>query len=188
MRVISQAEISHARAVRQVGPPPGDVALRATGWGYVVQGNGAAARRAPLVEIVASGLGLFLVMLAAGQWFFTGAGVLPAFKFGASLAFALLGGVLIWYAQRGRLPEVQVDLARRVLRFGTRNRHGRFYLAQIVPFAHVGSVFVYRTRVGMGPSRLYLRHRDTQNVTEIAQGSTPAMEALLARIGGDITG
>lgn len=188
MRVVSPAEIIRARAVRQAGPLPGDVSVRTTAWGYVVQGNGAAARRAPLVEIVASGMGLLLVMLAAGQWFFTDAGVLPAFKFGASVAFALLGGVLIWYAQRGRLPEVQVDLARRALRFGTRNRHGRFHLAQIVPFAHVGSVFIYRMRAGMGPSRLYLRHRDTQNVTEIAQGSAPAMEALLARIGGDITG
>jgi len=165
------------------------VTLRSTYWGYILVPNSAANRRASVVEVLCLFFSVMLIIAGLGQWILPGAATGPevlGIKAGATLVFVLLGGVLMWYAQRGLATEVQIDLVEGQVRLVARNRRGKARVQTAMDFDEVGSAFIHRSHAPFVPSRLFLRYCDTEVLIEVACGPEAELEDLLDRLAADL--
>lgn len=156
-------------------------------WGYMItsqDGSGLASR---LGYLAFRYFGVVLLLAAVGLWMAPGTsmdeGVVPL-KLGVSVLFLLTGGVALWSSGNDRRDEMQVDLERQELRRGYRRGNGRFVTVADLPLSDAGDLFL--TRMGQGPSVLYVRRKSSPQALEIASGPEDLLIPLQQRVTQDI--
>ena len=176
-------------ALQGAGAHPAAVDLSDTEWGYIIRPGEKALTRAAYGEIAASFAAVLLGMAAFGQWLIpgtSGAFDLVPFKIGATVIFFLGASFLYLISRRGLCYEVQIDLARRVMRTARRNRNGHATALSVVPIAEVESVFMQRAKSAFLFNRLFVRIAGARGVTEIAMGPERELAPILQRLSRDL--
>lgn len=155
-----------------------------TFWGYVVRGAGGP----PMMLQVAQGAvltcgaafaaaALVLVAPPAGM----GEG-LGATRAGLAVVLASMSLLLLWFATRGALVELHLDLARGELRELVRHRIGRATLVGRHGLDGGASLSVDRSGPPEAPCALILRLRGEEGGLCIAQGPQEAILELRRRL------
>jgi hypothetical protein len=155
-------------------------------WGYVIRGS----EGPPVLLQVAQG-----VVLALGCAFTAGALALVAGSEGegidgmrAVLATTLssLALLLVWFATRGGVVELHLDLARGELREMVRHRLGRATVLGRHGLAQGASLRVERPGAPGGPAALLLLLRPDGEALCIARGPECALQELRRRLDHDL--
>jgi hypothetical protein len=170
-----------SRAERPAPPPPFEI--RQTFWGYVVRGTDGP----PMLLQVAQGtvLGFGAAFTAAALVLVMGEGVEgdQAMRRGFAVVLSSLALLLMWFATRGGVVELQFDLARGELRELLRHRAGR----ATVLGRHGLDAGAALTIERAGPTcRLLLRLRDDGEALCVAQGPEAALLELRRRLDGEL--
>ena len=168
-----------AITTRRLAPAPAFRVHKAF-WGYVVRGNGGP----PMLLQVAQG-----IVLALGAAFAAGAlallpvggdGLDPA-RAGLAIALISLSLLMLWFATRGGVVELQFDLARGELRELVRHRIGRATLVGRHGLGSGATLLVDRGRAARGHACLILRLRGEEGLC-IAEGPEDAILELRRRL------
>lgn len=168
---------------------PAAVDVNDTEWGYIIRPGEQALTRAAYGEIAASFAAVLLGMAAFGQWLIPGASGafdLVPFKIGATVLFFIGASMLYLISKRGLCYEVQIDLARRVMRTARRNRNGQATALSVVPIAEIESVFMQRAKSAFLFNRLFVRFSGSRGPTEIAMGPERELAPILQRLSRDL--
>jgi hypothetical protein len=157
--------------------------IRKTFWGYVVRGAGGP----PMMLQVAQG-----VVLAFGAAFTAGAlllvtslepgGDLDGMRGGLTVVLSSLALLLIWFATRGGVVELQLDLARGELRELVRHRVGRATVLGRYGLEGGAALMIDRSGPPGSPCSLMLRLREGGEALCIARGPEPALIELRRRL------
>lgn len=116
-----------------------------THWGYIVRATASAGRGIVVAQTMATVIGAIFLAAAIGLW------LVPAAMFGtdamfmrffATVVFAALAAMLLWYASRGVKSEVQIDNSRGEIREVIRNKAGNQTLVGKYGFDAVSGVFL----------------------------------------------
>lgn len=168
----------------RAAPPPA-FAVEEAYWGYAVRPADAGSWPLRLAQGLAWLGGIGLVVLAAGL--LMGPAVDPALdamRQGLGAVAAAAAALLLWFASRGSVVELQVDLARGELREAVRNRAGH----PTVLGRH-GLDAVAALEMDRGPGRsatLSLRLQGSDRRIPVASGPVADLGALLRRLQADI--
>ena len=165
---------------RRLAPAPAFRVHKAF-WGTVVRGRGGP----PVLLQVAQGIVLALgAACAAGALTLASAGGPALNPAGAGLAaaLALLTLLLLWFATRGGVVELQFDLARGELRELVRHRIGPATLVGRHGLGGGATLLVDRGRAARGHAALILRLRGDDGGLCIAEGPEDAILALRRRL------
>ncbi|ALI56076.1 hypothetical protein [Celeribacter marinus] len=157
------------------------IARHATNYGYRVT------RARPMrlwldgVEACVAVAGYAGVLMTAGLWILPGSVVTASvlgIKIGLSLSFGLTGLSLLQVAARGLHREVQVDRKRSQIRLVWRNRKDETRLANVIGFDEIGSLFLRRSAMSGGRTRLFVRITSLKTPVELCSGSEHEMQGL----------
>ncbi|MEM1064474.1 MAG: hypothetical protein AAGJ74_03145 [Pseudomonadota bacterium] len=158
-------------------------------WGYIVGETVGPFDQDRMLEAACRFLGLILIVCAYGQWFLPGSvfvGDVLAMKAALSFFFGSTGAAIYWFASRGLMLEVHVDLARRELRVVNRNSRDQVRLHSRVPMRNIESAFMRRDAGRNGRSHLVVRLRGKAHVLHVASGTELEMHHLHRRLSADI--
>lgn len=110
----------------------------------------------------------------------------PLFKDVASVLFAAVAALLLWFASRGTTPELQVDTTLGEVREVVRNRAGKATLLGRYGFDAIGGVFLDRQVGPKNEATLVLRYQNTAQTLHVASGPIAPLEMLRDRLGRDL--
>lgn len=175
----------HVRPARVTPAPRGRAGYRVeeTCWGYrIVPGTGP--RPGLVVQQV--------LAMVAGAACVAAAVVLLSAGFGAGLMLRLppiavalaAGGLLMWYASRGSVVQIEIDTRQAEVRAVVTNRTGRATVMGRHGFDSIGSVFILRPAAGQ--PTLTLRYRRTARQLHVATGPEDDLVRLRDRLGRDL--
>jgi hypothetical protein len=160
--------------------------VRPSFWGYVIRST----EGAPILFQITQGL-----VLALGAGFGTSAVVLliaPAnqgvsiFHLGLALLLVATSLLLLRFATRGTVVELQIDLARGELREIVRHRVGRPTLLGRHNFDPSASLHINRSGPVEGMPSLVLHHRGSDEGLCIARGPERVLQELRIRLAHDL--
>ncbi len=160
-----------------------------TFWGYIIRGAGLGNLINMSAQIVAAGVGVFLVLTSIIFWLVMGTAVQAHFgglEYGMSIALSLFGLVLIWFASHGVDFELHVNVEERALYEILRNSKGKVRVLQTIPFDTVASVFIDRPQKSGGRARLTLRLRHTPKNVVIATDVEHNLRPILMHLVRDV--
>lgn len=185
----SLASAAPAPAERPAQSDSRVLSVQETMWGYILGEEAGRFDQDRLLELGCRFLGLILILCAYGQWFLPGSvfvGDVLAMKAALSFFFGASGAAIYWFASRGLMLEVHVDLSRRELRVVNRNSRDQVRLHSRVPMRNVESAFMRRDNGRGARTHLMLRLRDKSQVMHVASGSEAEMHHLHRRLSADI--
>jgi len=160
-----------------------------TFWGYIVHGDGSHNLVMVIAQLLAMLTGAFYLALSIAIFSMPKLALDQygmAWRAGASVVFVILGGYLVWFASRGTVTEIQVDIQKGEVRRALRSRAGRTTVLGRYGLDSIGGVFVVRSKQKEGEASLVLRYRNTAKTLEIARGRPAALQRLKDRIGRDL--
>ena len=166
----------------------GGVRLREAYWGFAVA---EATNQDSHLEASIKGLGLLGfpgigVLLAASGVF--GQPLLSPLSITVIVSFWVSGFFLYFYAKRGLLRALQVDVAHAVFRLGTENKTGQFREGLKLPFSKIESIFLMRESSGASSARLFMRLKASSEPVFVLSGPEKVLMPVLERIIASVTG
>lgn len=164
---------------------PRSLQVTETHWGYIVRETLPWLNRGAALEASLRLIGLGAVIGAYGFWLVPGAllvGDVIAMKLVVSLLLAVSGAALYLYANKGFRPELQVDTARRELRFAYRNGRGMSRIGSRIAFGGIESIYVQRNQGEPGRARLYARVAGMPVGLHLIDGPEAALNRLHRRL------
>lgn len=169
-------------------PPPFEV--RKTFWGYVIRGTDGP----PLLLQVAQGTVLALgAACTAGALILVsgldgGEGGTQGIRVTLTIVLCVLALMLVWFATRGGVVELQFDFARGELRELVRHRMGRATVLGRHGLDPEAKLWVTRDGGGRVPCSLLLLLKGESEAICIAQGHEPALQELRRRLDQELRG
>lgn len=175
---------------RDRGRPATGFAVEEFYWGYVVRDT----RGAPLALVAAQAAawagGILCAIAAPGLFVMPGAWAEGpgGLRLGAAVVFAAVAAILLWFASRGAVAELQIDTRQGEVREIIRNRAGKPTVGGRHGFDSIGGVFIDRTgdRAARGRAVLVIRLGNTAQVLPVATGPAAGLEPLRDRLGRDL--
>lgn len=160
-----------------------------TYWGYIIHGDGSANWTMVGLQILAMIVGAAcivasFVLIAVPTVLTDEFGLMV--RTGSAAVFAMLAIFMIWFASRGTVTEVHVDIHQGEVREALRNRTGRATILGRHGVDAIGGVFLDRTMGRDGEASLVLRYRNTAKTLLIAEGRAAPLEKLKNRLGRDL--
>lgn len=158
-------------------------------WGYIVKSN--SKPKVLLVALQAVSLVFGALLGGAAIVLLTFPGLFTneidfAFRAVLGIIFASIGFYLLWYATRGFVIELQVDMSRGEIRERVRNRAGRSTRLGNYGFDAVSSVFIDRSDMRGDIATLMLRFQDSTQIVPVAWGTVSDLEPLRERLAQDL--
>jgi len=158
-----------------------------TRWGYIIRTAGEAGHGMIVTQSLSLLAGAALLAAALGMWLVPGmmfnsdAIIMRLF---ATIVFISISTLLLWYASRGTISEIQIDNARGEIREVIRNHTGKMSMVASYSFESIG-------RVGLEPAgedaaALVLRYRNSSDTVQVAVGQHDALSPLCDRINHDV--
>jgi hypothetical protein len=163
--------------------------IRDTQWGFVVSELPGGLSRDVLVESGLKFLALVVLLAACAQWVLPGSlfsGDVIAMKLVLTAALGAVALVLFRVADRGFLPELQVDAALREIRVGSRNAHGASRVTNRIPMRDIEEFFVRPCAEEEGLTELCFRVADVPEPVRIAAGTVADLTPVLERLTRDL--
>ncbi len=160
-------------------------------WGYIIRSSDAAPVVTHIVQSIASLIGLSLAVAAIGLWTVPGSALgaeMAVMKVGASVMLASIAAFLFYFATRGSLPELQIDVVKSEIREVLRTKRGKSTVADRYSFCAMSQVFIDRSERRDGRVRLLMRYRNTNQTLLVASGQEYHLADLRDRIGADLMG
>ena len=183
----AHADISAAVNASPVGRPV--LEIRDTRWGFVVTERPEATSWEAVSEAVLKFLALTVALAAGAQWLLPGsmfAGDVVVMKLALTAPLCALALVLFRFADRGFLPELQVDAALREIRLGLRNARGATRVANRFPMREIEEVFVRPSADEPGRTELCFRIDGLRDPVRIAAGPVADLAQVLERLARDL--
>lgn len=159
-----------------------------THWGYIVRSTGNAGHRLMFSQSISLLTGAALLAATIGMWLVPGImGGIDAMimRLSTTIIFASSAVLLLWYASRGVMSEIQIDNGRGEIREVVRNHAGKVSLLASYSFDSIGGVFMEPTGTDDAAS-LVLRYRNSSDAVEVASGRETDLSALRDRISRDV--
>lgn len=194
------ADISYVRETRNVGNEFRTKAVlgRArvqgfrvenTYWGYIIHGDGT--RSWTLVGLQATAMILGAACIASCITLLAAPSVIVdqfglAVRGGSAAVFAVIALYMIWFASRGNMTEIHIDVQKGEVREALRNRTGRTTVLGRYGVDAIGGVFLDRSCAKEGQASLMLRYKNTSQTLPIAVGRAAPLERLRDRLGRDL--
>jgi hypothetical protein len=163
--------------------------IRDTGWGFVVTELPGGPSWEIASEAILKFLALTVALAAFAQWLLPGsifAGDVVVMKLGLTAALGCLAFVLFRFADRGFLPELQVDAALREIRVGARNAHGATRVVNRIPMRDIEEFFVRACADQPGTTELCFRVAGLSEPVRIAAGTVADLAPVLERLARDL--
>ena len=159
-------------------------------WGYkVLSGQGA-----PIALVLGQALSFFFgvclltatfgVLVLPTLFFDGGAGVM---RVGAAVFMGMTATYLLWFASRGTIPEVHVDITDAQIREVVRHRVGKPTTVGVYAFDEISGVFLEETE-NPDSLQLVLRYRNTDQSVAMAAGTEAQLSPLRDRVARDLVG
>ncbi|MBB5722083.1 hypothetical protein FHS72_001707 [Loktanella ponticola] len=158
-----------------------------TRWGYIVRttqdsGNGMIVTQSLSLlagaALLAAALGMWLI---PGMMFSAEAIIMRLF---ATIMFVSASALLLWYASRGTVSEIQIDTTRGEIREVIRNHTGKMSLLACYSFDAIGDVAL--VSAGDNVASLVLRYSNSADTVEVACGDELVLTSLRERINRDV--
>lgn len=159
-----------------------------THWGYIVRSTNDTGHSMIFTQSLSLIAGAALLAAALGMW------IIPGMLFSvdalmmrlfSTIVFVAASAMLLWYASRGTISEIQIDNARGEIREVIRNHTGRMSLLACYSFDSIGKV-VLEPSAKNGPASLVLLYRNSSESVEVATGREGALSTLHDRISRDV--
>lgn len=180
------AAASVARTQNEV---PRRYAVCERSWGYVVRPEEGMSLPIAVGQIMSWVVGLSFVTAALALWIFPGSfsPELATMKLGLSSAMLGVGGLLLWFASRGAMIEIQIDTNRGEVREVVCNRTGRETILGTYGFDAIGDARI-EDAADMASDQLVLSQRIGVRDIAVANGPRHTLTDLKDRIGRDLLG
>jgi len=159
-----------------------------THWGYIVRATCASGHRLIPSQSLSLLTGAALIAASIGMWLIPGLlvnGDALIMRMFATVTFLSAAALLLWYASRGVVSEIQIDNGRGEIREVVRNHAGKMSLLACYSFDSIGGVFTEPTDAE-DAACLLLRYRNSDETFAVAQGRPAALNALCDRISNDV--
>jgi hypothetical protein len=163
--------------------------IRDTQWGFVVTENAPDVSREAVTEVAMKSGAALLLLAAATQWLLPGSmfsGDVLLMKLVLAAALAGMAGVLFVFADRGFIPELQVDAALREIRLCARTLRGVTRVQNRIPMREIEEVFVRPDAEEPGLTELCFRVDGVAEPVRIAAGSAGDLAPVLERLTRDL--
>jgi hypothetical protein len=163
--------------------------IRDTHWGFVVTEIADGVPREALIEGAMKFGSAALLGAAAAQWLMPGSmfsGDVLVMKLVLTSALAGCAAMLFRFADRGFLPELQVDAALREIRVGARTLHGTSRVQNRIPMREIEEVFVRSDAAEPGRTELCFRVEGLAEPVRIASGTAADLAPVLERLTRDL--
>jgi hypothetical protein len=183
----AHADIAAARSDAPVRVPA--LEIRDTRWGFVVTERADGPSWDVLTEAALKFVALSVVLAAGAQWLLPGsifAGDVVIMKLALTAALGALAVVLFRAADRGFLPELQVDAALREIRVGSRNARGASRVTNRIPMREIDEFFVRAAPDQPGMTELFFRVSGLAEPVRIAAGTVADLAPVLERLTRDL--
>jgi hypothetical protein len=163
--------------------------IQDTGWGFVVTERTGLLSSELVTEAALKFLAVTLLFAACAQWLLPGslfAGEVLLMKLALTGTLCGVALVLFRFADRGFLPELQVDAVLREIRLAARNAHGASRLVNRIPMRDIEEFFVQPCADQPEATELLFRVTGLAEPVRIAAGTVADLAPVLQRLARDL--